>query len=202
MGLLHRVCPGTVYSLSCRFPFRLLITIHLSTRYASTEIGLIAPTLFRQCGAVRSFTGTSPTRIKGCVCSYNFCGDGTRSVINVTRGVLTSCGNRIPSGVSSLLALPKINEGATGLVINSVCNGTTVIISARYVHVAGELNLITRGSPGGVRCTLGGVVPTRRNSSFYREVILFNERIYATEGPGYSSYHLTRVYGGAKMGGG
>lgn len=86
---------------------------------------------------------------------YNLKGDGTESVDTYV-GVLESrCNKGIPSSFSTLLGLPKIKEGDTGLVVKSIFKGPTVIASARYVHLAGHVNLISKvGRPGGIRVTL------------------------------------------------
>lgn len=189
-------CPSTVYSLICASPLRLLVTAELTTRYASTEIGVIAPSLFSEFGATRSFTSSAPRRITRCVGDYKLCGAGSGSVIRVTEVLYSSFNNIIPSGVSSLAGLPKVNEGATGLIYNSVFNRPTIIISARYVHVAGELKLRSLGSRGGVRFTLHRLLPPSRDGSFYRQLILRNETIYATEGTGYRRYYVGKFYPG------
>ncbi len=105
--------------------------------------------------------------------------------------------NIIPSDVSNLLALPNIKQGVTGLLLNSVCNGDTVITSARYVHVYKHFKVCPRalGSTRGIRGIVMKLMRPRGRSSFYREVIRFNESIYATHSPGYRRYPLTRVYG-------
>ncbi len=196
MGHLRGLCPSTVYSLRCGSTFRLLVTAHLSTRYASGHIGVMAPSLFGTFPAPRGVTGTSVDSIRGLVGAYNLCGAGTGSLIGVNGKVYRGFNKGIPSAVRRLAALTNINEGATGLIIKSVCRGPTIIYSARFVELYGHLKLIGAAGPLAIRGTVQGLLPDSGSGSFYREDILFNESIYATQGPGYSTYILTSVYPG------
>lgn len=129
--------------------------IHLTTRYASTEMGMIMRSLCTGFPAMRTLTGTSITSVRTVIHPYNLNGDGTESVDTYVGVLRRRCRSGIPKSFSTLLGLPKIKEGDTGLVVKSMFNGPTVIASARYVHLSGHVNLISGvGRPGGMRVTL------------------------------------------------
>ncbi len=198
MDRLRGLCPNTAYSLVCAGPCRLLVTAHLSTRYASTEMGVIAGILFRHFPALRTVTRTRISRVRRVIGPYKLFEAGTGDVDRLSGVLVSRCSNILPSSVRRLAGLPKVNEGATGLVVNSVCRRPTIITSARYVEVAGGLNLDHSGSPRGIRGRLHRVLPPSGSGSFYREVMVFNESIYVTEQPGYGSYPLGSIYRGGR----
>lgn len=147
--------------LRCGGPCRLLVTIVLSTRYASGQIGVVAPPLCQSFPAPRTLTTAAPRIMFRCVQDMSCPGGGTGRLINVTGVLMGRFGDRIPSGVRSLVGLPNMKEGATGMVRSIMFRGTTVTISARIFHIDRHVKLIPSdyAAPFDIRGRLVGGVP-------------------------------------------
>lgn len=147
--------------LRCSGPFRLLVTIVLSTRYASGHIGVVAPTLCQSFPAPRTLTTAAPSIMCRCVHDISCPGGGTGRLMNVTRVLIGRFGDRMPSALRRLMGLPNMNHGATGIVRSIIFGGTTVTMSARIFHIDRHLNLMSSGyaAPFDIRGRLMGRVP-------------------------------------------
>ncbi len=151
--------PGS--RLSCSGTFALLITIILSTRTASGDIGLTAGSLFGVTSAPRGVLRLNRRGLAGCVGSVNLCEGGTGGMVKLDGVLLRSFGNVIPSSVRGLMGLPKIKEGATGIILGIVFGGPAVPMSARLLHMDPGVNLTRKAAPRRIRRSLLGEVPTR-----------------------------------------
>lgn len=153
--------PITRARLRCGGPFRLLVSIVLSTRYASGHIGVVAPPLFRSFPAPRTLTTDAPRIVFRCVHDISCPGGGTGRLMNVTGVLMGSFGDRIPNALRRLIGLPNMKQGATGIVRSIMFGGTTVTMSARIFHMDRHVKLMNTGraAPFDIRGRLVGGVP-------------------------------------------
>lgn len=153
--------PMTRARLRCDGPFRLLVTIVLDTRYASGQIGVVAPPLFESFPAPRTLTTAAPRMIFRCVHDIDCPGGGTGRLMKVTRVLMHSFRDAIPSALRRLVGLPNMKHGATGIVRDIMFGGTTVTISARIFHMDRHVKLIPHAyaAPLTARGRLMGCVP-------------------------------------------
>lgn len=113
------------------------------------------PGLCRGFPSIGTLTSTPIRRVRRVIHPYKLKGDGTESVDTYVQVLQSICNKGIPGSFGTLLGLPNIKHGDTGLVVKSIFKGPTVIASARYVHLYGQVNLISRvGRPGGIRVRL------------------------------------------------
>lgn len=159
----RRTVPITRARLRCGGPFRLLVTIVLDTRYASGQMGVVAPPLCQSFPAPRTLTTSAPRIVCRCVQDMDCPGGGTGRLINVTRVLIGSFRDRMPKALRRLIGLPKIKHGATGIVRDMMFGGTTVTMSARIFHIDRHVKLIPRAyaAPLTARGCLVGCVPGR-----------------------------------------
>lgn len=153
------MCGGRKAVLACNDPFALLITIVLSTRYASGHIGVVAGHVFPELNAPRGVKTLSRARLRGRVRSYKLCETGTGGLLNVYRVLVSECNKGMPRSFSRLIGLPNMKHGATGMMEDITFNCPTVTISARMFHMSGQLGLSINSAPSRIRRKLGGIVP-------------------------------------------
>ena len=193
LNKLQKRYPMSRTALDYESPWQLLVVTALSAQTTDENVNKVAPVLFAAYPDAESLSEANPEDVERIVYSTGFFRQKTKSIIELSRGVVDLFGNEVPPDLDELVKLPGVGRKTASVVLAEAWGLPAIAVDTHVKRVANRLGLTREANPVKIERDLMALYPTEAWSGISMRFIQFGRDICEARQPKCGSCELFRV---------
>lgn len=155
--------PDAACALDHRNPYELLVATILSAQCTDRRVNMVTPALFARYPDAAALSGASAGDIEDLVRSTGFFRNKTKSLLGMSRAVVSKHGGAIPSAMEALVQLPGVGRKTANVVLgNAFGTHAGVVVDTHVSRLSQRLALSRERDPVKIEQDLMELFPRER----------------------------------------
>jgi endonuclease-3 len=190
LNKLQRRYPMSRTALDYENPWQLLVVTALSAQTTDENVNKVAPVLFAAYPDAESLSEANPEDVERIIYSTGFFRQKTKSIIELSRGVVDLFDNEVPPDLDELVKLPGVGRKTASVVLAEAWDLPAIAVDTHVKRVANRLGLTREVNPVKIERDLMALYPTDSWSGISMRFIQFGRDICEARQPKCGSCEL------------
>jgi endonuclease III len=156
---LLRRYPEIRTALDYESAWQLLVVTALSAQTTDENVNKVAPVLFDAYPDAEALAEANPEEVEKIVFSTGFYRQKTKSIINLSRGVVEMFDGEVPADLDQLVLLPGVGRKTASVVLAEVWDTPAIAVDTHVNRVANRLGLTVAAKPEKIEQDLMALYP-------------------------------------------
>lgn len=139
--------------------WQLLVVTALSAQTTDENVNKVAPVLFNAYPDAGALADANPEDVEKIVYSTGFFRQKTKSIIELSRGVIDLFDNQVPADLDQLVKLPGVGRKTASVVLAEVWDIPAIAVDTHVNRVARRLGLTREAKPDKIERDLMALYP-------------------------------------------
>jgi endonuclease-3 len=140
--ILKQTHPMPKVMLNFRTPFELLIATILAAQSTDVKVNQVTERLFKKYRTPEDFANADPRELEQDIRETGFFRQKAKSIIAVSREIVSKYGGRVPENIDELTKLPGVGRKTANVVLVRAFGKPGIIVDTHMIRVAGRLHLV------------------------------------------------------------
>lgn len=154
-------------------PWQLLVVTAISAQTTDENVNKVAPALFAAYPDADSLANANPEEVEKIIFPTGFYRQKTKSIIQLSQGVVEMFGGEVPSDLDELVKLQGVGRKTASVVLAEVWDIPAIAVDTHVARVAGRLGLTAESKPPKIEKDLMALYPTEVWSGLSMRFIQF-----------------------------
>lgn len=198
--ILEKLYPDAKCSLNYDHPYELLIATRLSAQCTDERVNKVTKNLFRKYTNLEDFANADYEELCKDVKSCGFFRTKARSIIDMSKKIITEFGGNVPDNMKDLLSLPGVGRKTANLIMGDVYGKPAIVTDTHFIRICGRIGLTKNKVPAKVESDLVKLIPADKSSEFCHRIVIFGREICNARAPkcnecpmnGFCDFYLTK----------
>ena len=170
--LLKQRYPVAFCSLNYKTPFQLLIATRLSAQCTDARVNLVTPALFAEFPTAESMAHAPLSRIEELIKSCGLYKTKAKSLIEISKMLVTDFGGIVPDSIEQLTKLPGVGRKTANLICGDIYGKPAVVTDTHFIRIMNRLGLIDTDMPYKAEMQARAVLPPHDANAFCHRIVL------------------------------
>lgn len=153
--------------------WQLLVVTAISAQTTDENVNKAAPALFAAYPDAEALADANPEDVEKIIFSTGFYRQKTKSIIQLSQGVVEMFGGEVPSDLDELIKLQGVGRKTASVVLAEVWDVPAIAVDTHVARVAGRLGLTAEVKPPRIEKDLMALYPTEVWSGLSMRFIQF-----------------------------
>ncbi len=180
---LEELYPEAHCELDFASPFQLLVATILSAQTLDSRVNQLTGELFKRYPTPSALAAASTHVVEGLLRPIGFYRSKTRMIIAMSRVLIERFGDRVPTTMEELLALPGVGRKTANAVLGLGFEVPGIIADRHLIRVANRLRLVSSQRPSEVETGLRTIVASLEQTNFSIRMILHGRYVCVARNP-------------------
>ena len=136
---LKKEFPDAKCALHYTTPHELLVATILSAQCTDKRVNLVTPALFEKYPDVAAFAAARPDELERDIQSTGFFRNKTRSILGMSREILSKHGGEVPHTMEELTALPGVGRKTANVILGNAFGIPGVVVDTHVTRLSNRL---------------------------------------------------------------
>jgi endonuclease III len=173
LNRLKRRYPAIGTALDYESPWQLLVVTALSAQTTDENVNKVAPKLFDRFPDAESLAEANPEEVEQIVYSTGFYRQKTKSIINLSRGVVDLFDGDVPPDLDELVKLPGVGRKTASVVLAEMWGVPAIAVDTHVNRVMQRLGLTEESKPDKIETDMKALFPRKDWSGLSMRFIQF-----------------------------
>lgn len=171
-------------ALEHKNPFELLAATILSAQCTDARVNQVTPRLFAAYPTPQEMAEADPEELQEIIRSTGFFRNKTKSLLGMSRKLVTDFGGKVPAKMDDLLKLPGVARKTANVVMGTAFGiPSGVVVDTHVSRIAQRLELTSESKPVAIEKDLMKVIPEDRWINFAHQLIHHGRQICKARKP-------------------
>ena len=169
--------PDATIALEFRGPFELVCATVLSAQCTDERVNRTTPALFARFPDAASMADAAPRALEELIRPTGFYKAKARSLIGLSKAIVTEHGGRVPQTLDELVRLPGVGRKTANVVLGNAFDTPGITVDTHVRRVSQRLELTTNTDPERIERDLMPLVDQKDWTRFSHAMIFHGRRI-------------------------
>ena len=168
---LDKLYPQAECALHYTKPYELLIATRLSAQCTDERVNKVTPALFKKYPTLEAFAEADFDELCEMVHSCGFFRGKAKSIIEMSRDILTRFNGKVPDNIEDLTSLSGIGRKTANLICGDIYGKPAIIADTHCIRLSNRLGLASSKNPEIVERQLKAIIPPERQTKFCHNLV-------------------------------
>ncbi len=182
IGILEKVYPDALCSLTYEKPHELMIAGRLSAQCTDARVNMVTGELFAKYKTIDDFADADIHDIEEIIKPCGLYKTKALSIVTMCRQIRDDFGGEIPDNLDDLTKLSGIGRKTANLIMGDVFHKPAVVTDTHCIRITGRLGLVKSKEPAKVEQELLKILPPEKSSDLCHRLVLFGREYCKARG--------------------
>ncbi|MEG0615472.1 MAG: endonuclease III [Oscillospiraceae bacterium] len=179
----NELYPDAKCSLNYTQPHELLIACRLSAQCTDARVNLVTKPLFERYKTLSDFANADVFNVEEIVKSCGLYKTKAKSIVEMSRQILTNFGGELPSTIEELTTLSGVGRKTANLILGDIFGLPAIVTDTHCIRISRRLGLTKSSTPPNVEKDLLKIIPKEISSKFCHQIVWFGRDFCKAQSP-------------------
>ncbi len=183
LSILSRTYPAVATQLKHRNPFELLVATILSAQCTDRQVNSVTGELFQKFPTPKTMANAPLAELEKLVYATGFYKNKARHIKNCAGTIENQFGDKVPTTMDELLALPGVGRKTANLVRSVAFGVPGVVVDTHVARLSRQLGLTPHRDPSKIEKDLNAKIPKQHWDDFCLQLIYHGRSVCRARRP-------------------